>query len=58
MPDENAHAPDERLDLGNFHTASSRRRISIRRLWVWIRQRCDRAVACRCDFATLVGAIP
>ena len=31
LPDENAHAPNEKLDLGNFQAASSRPRTSTRR---------------------------
>jgi len=31
LPDENAHAPNEKLDLGNFHAASCPPRFCTRR---------------------------
>ena len=31
LPDENAHAPNEKLDLGNFHSGIIARRVPVRR---------------------------
>ena len=48
LPDENAHAPNEKLDLGNFHGGHHRVGVPVRR------GRQDQRLTCRVRFCPIV----